>query len=97
MISSATQKKIDDHVRNTAIRLLTAQVKDGLFCDLEILDIFHHDVAVAAFKEGEETFWDWYQQCGGPTNEVGIQRVLDQVGNGIDLYSVAEAMEGISK
>lgn len=94
MISAATQKKIDEHVRNTAVRLLMAQVKDE--CDdLKVLDIFHHDVAWAAFKEGEETFWDWYQQCGGPTNEEGIQRVLDQVGTGIDLYSAAEAMEGI--
>ena len=92
MIDQETQRKIDDHVREIAIRLLTAQVPGECPDDLDIPVKYHHSIAADAFDAGEEKFWDWYSQCGGPTNEEGIQSVLDQVGSGIDLYSAAEEL-----
>ena len=91
MIDQKTQREIDDHVREIAIRLLTDEVPDECG-DLDIPVKHHRSVAADAFDAGEETFWDWYCQCGGPTNEEGIEQVLYQVGTGIDLYSAGEEL-----
>jgi len=82
-----TRQKIDDHVREVAVELLTKMVADECY---DVPVEYHGDVASNAFYAGEETFWDWYSQYGCPTGEVGIKDVLDQIGTGIDLSGAAE-------